>query len=86
MAGRLSITSEEASKLLDSTSEVITDALSRQQNLSITRLGTFYVKKAESRKAYSPVLDKHFMTPPRRLLEFQASDNLREKTRNIRKP
>ena len=84
MAERLSITQEEASKLLENTTEILSESLFRQKSVTISKLGSFHVKKAESRKAYSPVLKQYFLTPPRRVVEFQPGDSMKEKTRNIR--
>jgi nucleoid DNA-binding protein len=84
MAERLDITQDEAAQLLEKTTGLLSEAFSRQQSVTFSKLGSFHVKKSEGRKAYSPVLDKHFLTPPRRVLEFQPGDTLKEKTRNIR--
>lgn len=84
MASGLSITQEEASGLLESTTGELIHALRQNKSITFHKLGQFRVKKTRSRKAYSPVLKKHFMTPPRQVLDFQPSNQLKEKVKNIR--
>jgi DNA-binding protein HU-beta len=86
LAEKLDITQKEASKLLNSTTEVLSEVVAGGNSISIQKLGNFSVKKTESRKIYSPKLRKHVLTPPRKTLEFHPANSIKEKMKNIRTP
>ena len=84
MASGLKISQEEASGLLETTTDVLIESFRKKNSVTFHKLGHFKVKTTKSRKAYSPVLDKHFMTPPRQVLDFQPSNQLKEKAKTVR--
>lgn len=86
LAERLDIKQKEAESLVKAASGIMAEAFSEGRSISIQRLGNFNVKKAEPRIFFSPKLQKHVLTAPRRSLEFHPAIPLKEKMKSIRKP
>ena len=86
LAERLDIPQKEASQLMKTALEIMSDAFTTGKSISIQKLGNFSVKKTESRKIFSPKLKKHVLTAPKRTLEFHPAIPLKEKMKNIRTP
>jgi nucleoid DNA-binding protein len=86
LAERLDIPQKEAIQLMKATSGIMAEAFTEGKTISIQKLGNFSVKKTEPRKFFSPKLQKHVLTSPRRTLEFHPAIPLKEKMKNIRKP
>jgi nucleoid DNA-binding protein len=86
LAEKLGVPQTEASTILRTSLEVISEALGKGKNISIQKLGSFSVKKVESRKMFSPKLKKYVLTAPKNMLEFHPSNSLKEKIKNIRTP
>ena len=86
LAEKLDIPQKEAYHLLKSTTAVLSDALVKGDSISIQKLGNFSVKKTEPRKVFNPRIKKRVLTPPKRSVEFQPANPLKEKMKNIRTP
>ena len=84
VAERLGVSQKEAYQLVKDTSEVMADAFAEENSISIQKLGNFSVKKTEPRKIFSPKIQKHVLTPPKKSLEFHPANPLKEKMKNIR--
>jgi len=83
LAEKLGITQTEAGSQIKSVIGIMKGAFDKGKNISILKFGTFAVKKIEPRKGFSPVLGKYVIFPPKQILEFHASESLREKVKNI---
>jgi nucleoid DNA-binding protein len=83
LAGKLDITQSEAMEKLAEVTALLSDLFSSEKAVSLQRFGTFSTRKIEPRKGYSPVLGKHVIFPPKKVLEFHPSDILKEKVKNI---
>lgn len=83
LAGKLDITQSLASEQLAEVTALLTDLFMTEKSVSLQKFGTFSTRKIEARKGYSPVLGKHVIFPPKRVLEFHPSEILKEKVKNI---
>lgn len=86
LALKLEIPQKEALELMKTASEVMSEAFSEGKSISIQKLGNFSIKKTESRKIFSPKLQEHVLTPPKKVLEFHPANPLKEKVKFIRTP
>ncbi len=81
---QLGLTQGKAEELLKIFTGIIQEALADRKTITLHKLGTFSARKIESRKAFSPALKKHVITPPRQIPEFHPSDLLKETVKKIR--
>lgn len=83
LADALGITQAETSVRLTRLVEVFRQNLGDQKSINLQNFGTFSVKKSEMRKGYSPILKKYVFFPPKKVLVFHPSANLKEFIKNI---
>ncbi len=69
----------QTKELLEVTTSVLSDHLSREKGVSIPDLGTFSTKVKDVQKAYSPHHKKYILVPPKRVVEFKPSSVLKDK-------
>ncbi len=86
MAEKLDVSQKEAEKLLEITSEIIRDTIVEDKKLTITRLGSFHLKKTASKTSYIPALNKKALVPPKSSIHFQPADTLKDKFKNTPQP
>lgn len=72
------IPKSQARELVDRLFETLDDELSNGRGVTIPGLGTFKTKTREERKQYSPHHDSYIMVPPKRVVDFTPSTNLKE--------
>jgi DNA-binding protein HU-beta len=82
-ASKLNISQNEASEHISSLTAVFEEAFKKKKAIAIPRFGHFSTRKVESRKGYSPLLKKYVIFPPKRVLEFQPSEQLKDRIKNI---
>jgi DNA-binding protein HU-beta len=82
LAEKLDVSQKEAENLLDDTTKVIRETISEDKKLTMLHLGSFQVKKSASRSAYIPALNKKALVPPRKVVQFQAADSLKDKLKS----
>ena len=85
LAVRLKISQAKATTLLNGLTQTMRDEFGKQSTVAISKIGIFKVRKIESHKAYSPVKKEYVLIPPKRILDFHASETLKEKIKNIGK-
>jgi nucleoid DNA-binding protein len=83
LADRLEITQSEASKRTAELTSLLSELFTSGKSIGIQKFGTFSTRKIEPRKGFSPVLGKHVIFPPKKVLEFHPSEILKEKIKNI---
>ena len=86
LAKKLDISHKEAESLLEHTSAVIRDIVVEEKKLTITRLGSFQLKKTASKTSYIPALNKKALVPPKSSIHFQPADTLKDKLKNNSQP
>ena len=83
LAKKLGVTQAQAALRIDQVTTIFSDIYARRQGMTLKNFGTFSVHKVDSRKGYSPILKKHILFPPRRVLNFRPSEILKERVKNI---
>ncbi|MCU0370245.1 MAG: HU family DNA-binding protein [Bacteroidales bacterium] len=79
LAEKLNVSQKEAASLLEHTTGVFRDCISEDKKLSLLHIGSLQVKETASRSAYLPALNKKALVPPRRVIQFHASDTFKDK-------
>lgn len=72
------IPKSQARGLLEGLFDTLHEELGNGKGVSIPDLGTFKTKTRESRKVYSPHHETFIMAPPKRVVDFSPSTNLKE--------
>lgn len=83
LAVKLDTTQANAAERLADLTGLLSDLFTSDKALAIQKFGTFSTRKIEPRKGYSPVLGKHVIFPPKKVLEFHPSDILKDRVKNI---
>lgn len=86
LAEKLDVSQKEAENLLFQGTKVIRESIAEEKKTTLLHLGSFQVKKSTSRSAYLPALDKKALVPPKKSVQFQAAESLKEKLKNQVKP
>lgn len=79
LADSRDIPKTEAKEMVEGIFGTLKEELGRGRGVSVPGLGTFKTKTRESRKIYSPHHKKEMMIPPKRVVDFSPSVNLKEK-------
>ena len=82
LAEKLGVSQKEAENLLQHTTAIFRETISADKKLTVLHLGSFQVKKSDSRSAYIPALNKKALVPPRKVVQFQAADSLKDKLKS----
>lgn len=72
------IPKSQARELLEGLFDTLHEELGNGKGVSIPDLGTFKTKTRESRKVFSPHHETFIMVPPKRVVDFSPSVNLKE--------
>jgi nucleoid DNA-binding protein len=83
LAVKLDTTQANATEQISDLTGLLSDLFTSDKALAIQKFGTFSIRKIEPRKGYSPVLGKHVIFPPKKVLEFHPSDILKDRVKNI---
>jgi nucleoid DNA-binding protein len=86
LAEKLHVSRKEAANLLQATTRVFRETVSEEKKLTLLHVGSFQVKKSESRTAYIPALNKKALVPPRRVVQFHTAETLKNKLKNTTQP
>ena len=68
----------KAKDLIASIFDILGDELASEKGVSIPGLGTFKTKTREERRVYSPHHETYILVPPKRVVDFTPSSNLKE--------
>ena len=82
LAEKLGVSQKEAENLLQHTTAIFRETIAADKKLTVLHLGSFQVKKSDSRSAYIPALNKKALVPPRKVVQFQAADSLKDKLKS----
>ena len=83
LAKKLGVTQDQAALQLKQVTTTLSGIYARRLGMTFKNFGTFTIHKVDSRKGYSPILKKHILFPPRRVLSFRPSETLKERIKNI---
>jgi integration host factor subunit alpha len=73
------LTKQRASRLVDTTFEIIKSKLEKGEEVLISRFGKFKVKFKWARKGRNPKTGEQIILDSRRVVNFQASQKLKDK-------
>lgn len=68
----------EAKNVMDGIFNTLKEELGKGVGVSIPELGTFKTKKRDSRRVYSPHHKKYMIIPPKQVVDFTPSVNLKD--------
>ncbi len=84
LAKAVDMPKNKTKSLLEEATSVLSDELSGGKGVSIPNLGTLSVKVNDIKKVYSPHHKKYMMVPPKRVIDFSPSINIKEKLKFVR--
>ena len=73
------LTKQHATRLVESTFEIIKDKLEKGEQVLISRFGKFKVKFKWARKGRNPKTGEQIILDSRRIVNFQGSQKLKDK-------
>ena len=79
LARKLGYTNKETTQLLSSAIGVMTQELQEDKTIAIQGFGTFEVKKKLERISVNPTTQQRMLIPPKLVLSYKPSTNLKEK-------
>ena len=79
LAGKLGYTNKDTAQLLSSAIGVMTQELQEGKTIAIQGFGTFEVKKKMERISVNPTTQQRMLIPPKLVLSYKPSTNLKEK-------
>lgn len=79
LARKLGYTNKDATQLVSSTISVMTQELQEGKTIAIQGFGTFEVKKKLERISVNPTTQQRMLIPPKLVLSYKPSTNLKEK-------
>lgn len=82
MARRLGYTHKDASQLVASVVDIMTQELQEGRAVALQGFGTFEVKKKLERIVVNPVTGQRMLVPPKLCLNFKPSQALKEMFKN----
>lgn len=77
LSSELNITKKETKRLLDRIVNIWVDQLESDRNFTIPELGTFGTHTRESHVSYNPYYQTYMRIPPKKVVDFKASRNLK---------
>lgn len=79
LARKLGYTNKETTQLLSSAIGVMTQELQEGKLIAIQGFGSFEVKKKMERISVNPTIQQRMLIPPKLVLSYKPSTNLKEK-------
>lgn len=79
LARKLGYTNKDTSQLVSTVIGVMTQELQEGKTVAIQGFGTFEVKKKLERISVNPITQQRMLIPPKLVLSYKPSTNLREK-------
>ncbi len=79
LARRMGLSSKETSALMAGFTTEMTSQLEEENTITITGFGNFEVKKKLERVVINPSTKQRMLVPPKMVLNFKPSTNLKEK-------
>jgi integration host factor subunit beta len=79
LAGKMDIPTKEATAIINTLLDKMTDALAQGENIEIRGFGSFMVKDYKSYAGRNPKSGETFQVPPKKLPVFKVGRELRER-------
>ena len=71
-------TKEDSQRLVKSLIDTMSEDFEKGENVTISRFGTFEVKKRKKRVLVNPTTGKKMLVPPKLVLGFKPSNSIKE--------
>jgi len=81
VSGKVGITKKEADNVVSAITETITDALAREEKVTLVGFGTFQVMQRKARRGINPQTRESIQIPAKKVAKFKPGKRLREKVR-----
>lgn len=81
VSGKMGLTKKASRKTIDTTTSVITDALARQERVTLVGFGTFQVMQRKARRGRNPRTGQTIQIPAKKVPRFKPGKGLREKVK-----
>ena len=81
VANQTGLTKKTSREALDAITSVITDALAREEKVTLVGFGTFRVMRRKARRGRNPQTRQTIQIPAKKVPKFRAGKELREKIR-----
>ena len=78
IAGKANASKSDAQRFFDAFTEVVTDALKKDDQVQITGFGKFYVQKREAREGVNPQTKEKMKIPASKVPKFTAGNALKD--------
>ncbi|MDZ7659311.1 HU family DNA-binding protein [Fodinibius sp.] len=78
LAENWDMTQAEARELLDVITQTFNENIATGNSFTIPKLGTFSTKTRKKRKSYNPHYEQYMELPPKRVVDFNPSQGLKE--------
>jgi len=79
VADQTGLTKKASREAVDAITSVITDALAREEKVTLVGFGTFQVMERKARKGRNPRTGEEIQIPAKRVPKFVPGKSLREK-------
>jgi len=81
VSGKVGITKKEADNVVRAVTETITDALAREEKVTLVGFGTFQVRQRKARRGVNPQTRGTIQIPAKKVPKFRPGKGLREKVK-----
>ena len=81
IAIQVGLTKKASKEAIDATTSVITDALARQERVTLVGFGTFQVMERKARKGRNPQTGEAVQIQAKKVPRFKPGKNLRKKVK-----
>lgn len=78
VANNVDCSKNEVTTIINATFEVIMEALSKKDNISISGFGSFVVQDRAAHKGRNPATGEEMFIPAKRMVRFKAGKHLRD--------
>jgi DNA-binding protein HU-beta len=78
IAGKANASKSDAQKFFDAFTEVVTDALKKDDQVQITGFGKFYVQQRDARQGINPQTKQRINIPASKVPKFTAGNALKD--------
>jgi len=83
LADRKDLTKADTKRYMKAAVRVMSDYLAEGRSFTVPELGTFSVHKRDAHKAYNPHYKQYMMLPPKRVVDFSASESLNRDLKDV---
>ena len=81
VSGKTGLTKKASREAIDTTTSVITDALAREERVTLVGFGTFQVMERKARRGRNPQTGGTIQIPGKKVPRFRPGKGLREAVR-----